>query len=85
MEIRRAGAENDQLEIQFQRLNIDKTSRVISSPISPKTAAALEGITTLVGDWSTLSESEFQAHLVKEGEEEGTFLHVEENHPTRVS
>ena len=37
---------------------------------SPKTAAPLEGITTLVGDWSTLSESEFKAHLEKEGDEE---------------
>ena len=69
-EIRRAGTDNDQLEIQFQRLQIDKTNRVISSPISPRTAAALEGMTTLMADWSTLSESEFKSHLEREGDEE---------------
>ena len=69
-EIRKAGKKSE-LEIQFQRLQIDKTNRVISSPISPRTAAALEGMTTLMGDWSTLSESDFRSHLERgEGEEE---------------
>ena len=66
-EIRKAGAKSE-LEIQFQRLQIDKTNRVISSPISPRTAAALEGMTTLMGDWSTLSETDFKSHLEREGE-----------------
>ena len=67
-EIRKAG-ERSELEIKFQRLMIDKTERVLSSPISPRTAAALEGMTTLMGNWSTLSESDFRSHLER-GEEE---------------
>ena len=67
-EIRKAG-ERSELEIKFQRLMIDKTERVLSSPISPRTAAALEGMTTLMGNWSTLSESAFRSHLER-GEED---------------
>ena len=70
-EIRKAG-ERSELEIKFQRLMIDKQERVLSSPISPRTAAALEGMTTLMGNWSTLSESAFRSHLEKgEEDEEG--------------
>ena len=61
-EIRMTG-DRSELEIEFQRLKIDKHERVLSSPISPRTAAALEGMTTLMGNWSTMSEGAFRSHL----------------------
>ena len=70
MESKRAGSERDPFEIQFQQLTIDKKNRVISSPLSPETASALEGITTIVGDRSTLSEEEFLAQLEQDREVE---------------
>ena len=61
----RMTGEGSDLEIEFQRLTIDRQERILSSPISPRTAAALEGMTSLVGNWSTLSEEAFKSNLEK--------------------
>ena len=42
-ENRKTGAEIETWRIKFEKLSIDKKSRIISSPLSPETASVLEG------------------------------------------
>ena len=46
-------------EVLLERLSIYKKNYVITSPLSPETAAVLSGVATIVSDWSPLSERDF--------------------------